>query len=103
MCNLLEETLQCLDEHGKSPSDVRCVVSFPLITDWKSFERNANFDYDDGYGCNNISLDLKIVGDDWWLERSEYDGSEWWSFKSIPHKVDFRKAAPHEIMKMIKS
>ena len=24
------------------------------------------------------------VGDNWWLERAEYDGSEWWEFKTIP-------------------
>lgn len=103
MENLLEETLRALKDNGKSSNDVRFVISFPLFTDWKSFERNANFNYDDGYGWNYISLDLKIVGDNWWLERSEYDGSEWWDFKEIPDKVDIREANPHEIMKMIKS
>jgi hypothetical protein len=27
---------------------------------------------------------LEIVGDDWWLERHEYDGAEWWEYKTKP-------------------
>lgn len=30
-----------------------------------------------------------IVGDDWWMERHEYDGSEWWEFKELPKKPTF--------------
>jgi hypothetical protein len=40
--------------------------------------------YDDGFGGNEIPLSLVVVGDDWWLERGEYDGSEWWEFKRLP-------------------
>ena len=25
-------------------------------------------------------------GSDWWLERGEYDGSEWWEFRREPVK-----------------
>ena len=28
---------------------------------------------------------LKNLGRDFWLERHEYDGSEWWEYKSIPN------------------
>ena len=28
----------------------------------------------------------KIVGDNWWLERDEYDGAEGWEFKVMPIK-----------------
>lgn len=28
-----------------------------------------------------------VVGDDWWLERHEYDGSEWWEFKRLPSPI----------------
>jgi hypothetical protein len=31
-----------------------------------------------------IDMGLIVVGKDFWLERHEYDGSEWWEFKSIP-------------------
>lgn len=90
--NLLNETLEALRENGKIEDDVLFVESFPLITDWDSFKRNANFNYDNGFGCTQISINLKIVDDTWWLERYEYDGSEWWDFKTHPH----------EIMKMIR-
>lgn len=26
------------------------------------------------------------MGDDWWLERHEYDGSEWFELKELPDK-----------------
>lgn len=29
-------------------------------------------------------LDLLVVGNNWWLERHNYDGSEWWEFKRLP-------------------
>lgn len=100
--NLLDETIQALREHGKNENDVIYVESFPLTADWKSFKLNANFDYDNGYGVNKISLNLKIVGDTWWLERDEYDGSEWWEYKEHPNASELRVAHPHEIMKMIR-
>lgn len=102
MANLLDETLQALWENGKTEKDVLFVESFPLRTNWKSFKRNADFDYDNGYGINLISHNLKIVGDKWWLEREDYDGSEWWEFKEHPNGTTTRPAYPHEIMKMIK-
>ena len=47
---------------------------------------SQNYDYNGSYGSNYIKLDFKIIGKDWWLERSEYDGAEWWEFKSFPKK-----------------
>lgn len=100
--NLLDETIQALRSNGKTEKDVLYVMSFPLTTSWEAFKRNANFDYDNGYGCNEIPLNLKIVGDSWWLERDEYNGSEWWKFKIHPNAGTTRPAFPHEVMKMIK-
>ena len=82
---LLAETLGVLDKQRKSPGDVRFVSHWRGGMTWSQFERAArNIVYDGGFGTNYISLDLKIVGDDWWLERHEYDGSEWWEFKTMP-------------------
>ena len=33
-------------------------------------------------------MDLLIVGKDFWLERVEYDGSEWWEFKTMPREPE---------------
>jgi len=36
------------------------------------------------------------VGDDWWLERHEYDGSEWWVFQKLPIKPQ-NKIEPNKV------
>ena len=28
-----------------------------------------------------VAEDLVVVGDNWWIERHEYDGNEWWEYK----------------------
>lgn len=88
MTNLLKETLEVLKKYGKSPKDVRWIGSRDgryAIT-WKEFEKIANVEYDNGYGSQKVAMDLVVVGDDWWLERHEYDRSEWWEFKTLPKK-----------------
>lgn len=84
MINLLQETLSVLEENGKTIEDVLWVGNKYNKTSWSNFESVANITYDNGYGGNEIASDLLIVGDGWWLERGEYDGSEWWEFKKLP-------------------
>jgi hypothetical protein len=81
--NLLEETIDVLKRHGKKPTDVLAVGSFDgkYSCTWAEFKKIANFDYDNGFGSQEISSDLTVIGDGWWLERYEYDGSETWVFK----------------------
>lgn len=51
------------------------------------FKRNSNFYYDNGFGTAVINLSLKIIfKDGTFMERREYDGSEWWEFVQIPKK-----------------
>ena len=104
MINLLEETKENLRARSKTPNDVLWVGTkdgTEAIT-WEEFAKLADFDYDDGYGGIEIRLDLAVVGKDWWLERHEYDGSEWWEYKEQPklqenHKELARiKATPEE-------
>lgn len=40
--------------------------------------------YDEGYGTAHIATDLIIIGEDWWTEREEYDGSENWKLEIPP-------------------
>lgn len=87
--NLLQETIEILTANQKTPDDVRWVGAVPTYGDpyfgtWEQFEAMAGFDYDAGYGGNEVDSDLVVVGDDWWLERGENDGSEWWEFKTLP-------------------
>lgn len=96
MTNLLAETKEILAQSGKTVADVRWVglrkrgwrnsesdKRLP-VGSWADFEKFADFDYDSGYGGNEVAGGLVVVGDDWWLERGEYDGSEWWEFKRLP-------------------
>lgn len=93
MVNLLKETLEILSSHGKVPGDVRWVGIRPPYLEviaptkrpapdpmpfgtWADFEKFADFEYNAGFGGNEVQCDLVVVGADWWLERGEYDGSE---------------------------
>lgn len=88
--NLLRETKQVLQEHGGGPEDVLWVgrPELNLKCDWAGFVKQANFIYENGYGCAEIPMDLVVVGKDWWLERYEYDGAEWWEFKRAPKEPE---------------
>jgi hypothetical protein len=94
--NLLIETLDALRRNSKWPSDIAWVQWETFYCSWIEFEAIASFEYDAGYGGNEISLSLKIVGADWWLERGEYDGSEWWEFKTLPTKPDMQRTPVKE-------
>jgi hypothetical protein len=88
MTNLLEETLKVLHENGKSEEDVMWCGSeeFGWFT-WEDFKELANLEYDEGFGAQEVARDLVIVGKDFWLERHEYDGLEWWEFKQLPERL----------------
>lgn len=93
--NLLQETLDALKENGKTPVGVRWVgrTSISAKCNWDEFAKQASFEYDNGYGSAKIPGDLIVAGDDWWLERAEYDGSEWWEFKAVPAEPDLDSRA----------
>ncbi len=84
--NLLNETIRMMNAHGHAPADVLFVSDGKNATDWSGFARLANKIYDDGFGSAIVNEDLHVVGADWWLERHEYDGSEWWEYKRCPVK-----------------
>ena len=42
----------------------------------EEFLKLADCPYDAGYGAPEVATDLVLVGNDFWLERQEYDGSE---------------------------
>lgn len=85
---LLDETLEYLEGKGIDPEkevkwvgsrDGKYAMSFAEFA--KKF---AELYYDANYGRQEIAKDLVVVGEDWWLERGEYDGSEWWELKKTP-------------------
>lgn len=99
MTNLLEETTANMANHGLRPGDVSWVGSRDgkYAVDWAHFTRIADLTYDNGYGGQEVANDLVVVfRTGQWLERHEYDGSEWWEFKGTPVPSD--GALPFELV-----
>jgi hypothetical protein len=100
--NLLEETQCHLDRAGKTWNDVEYVI-LPDMSDlvagnrrvsnyfkgtaeeFKAFAEEFFSAYDAGYGGTKVPTQTAIVfRDHTWLERDEYDGSEWWAYRCLP-------------------
>lgn len=88
MKNLKEETLQIMKNHGKSMDDVIWVGCEDFAIPMEDFWKLADTTYDSGFGAAEVAQDLIVVGEDWWLERHEYDGSEWWEYKVVLSKPE---------------
>ena len=96
--NLLEETLEVLKKYGKEIQDIDWIGSpnFGWFT-WEDFAAAADEEYDDSYGAQEVASDLVIVfKDGTWLERAEYDGSEWWEYKQLPKKPEKQRKPKKE-------
>lgn len=88
--NLLEETKAILKENDKLIFDILWFGTEDFVVD-HDIQELFSIEYDNGYGLNEIPAELKVVGDGWWLERGEYDGSEWWEYKELPKKPALTK------------
>ncbi|MBR5486277.1 MAG: hypothetical protein IKV41_07190 [Oscillospiraceae bacterium] len=86
MENLWEETISALEENGKTFEDVRWIGSVDAQISIDDFKELSNVYYNSGHGVQEVAKDLVICGDDWWLEREECYGSQWWAFKKLPTK-----------------
>jgi len=94
---LLKETIEKLEKENKTPQDVLWCGKIKSrdyydsdktigYFTWEEFEILADKEYDNGFGTSEVNEYLVIVGEDWWLERWEYDGSERWKYKTMPKK-----------------
>ena len=84
MVNLLEETVEVLEEYGKTLEDIEWIGGEDFSISKQRFIILANSLYDNGFGGQEVAKDLVLVGNGFWLERKEYDGSEWWEYKELP-------------------
>lgn len=50
--------------------------------EWNSFLVSLDFEYDSGYGGQELFGVIWYV-DGTWSERGEYDGTEWWEHQSL--------------------
>ena len=93
LTNFLKETSRALKEFNKTPIDVHSVVlcykGTPWALTWSQFEVLAeDVFYNKSFGNTVVNSTLKIVGLDWWLERMDYDGEEWWKYQEHPLATD---------------
>ena len=77
------------DVYDDSPLPQIFVPVFNLTTgwtneDWNKFLSDLDFEYDSGYGGQNLFGTIWYV-DGTWSERGEYDGSEWWEYHQCPN------------------
>ena len=87
MSKIVKETVKWLEDLGYEESDVLWVGSRDgkFAMSWADFkDKFKDLEYYDGYGAQEIASDLVVVGEDWWLEREEYDGAEQWAYKKSP-------------------
>ena len=97
MINAKEELLEMLSNNNKKIEDIK-VLSIVHKWYWDYGEddddknylqiENINidvldFEYGNGYGGQRL-FGIILFNDNTWLERGEYDGSEWWEYKSPP-------------------
>lgn len=91
--NLWDETISKLSKHGKTFEEVEYIQGDDFGISKEDFENVARkTDYYAGYGSAKVAEDLKLIADNWWLEREEYDGAESWSYKEKPQKLNKAQA-----------
>ena len=84
--NLLEETIEILNDNGKTIEDIEWIGTSKHFVDKEKALKLFDCYYNNGYGAQKVATNLLVVGKDWWLERREYDGSEWWEFNKMLEK-----------------
>lgn len=107
LTNFRRETVNFMKNHKQCIENVDyIIVRKDKLIDKDSFFRVINkLSYDSGFGGHVIDLSLYIVFKDGsWMERSEYDGSEWWEYKSKLEKPNTEELLydKEDIMKEIK-
>ena len=91
--NFLQETCEDITRSGHTPDQIVFIGSEASghQCTWEEFQLLANIEYDDGFGAQEIAIDLIIVfkdGAKMW--RHGYDGSECWRY-SKPFKLPHTK------------
>ena len=90
--NFLKETRRFLALQGRTPSEVKWVGSQDGVyaVSWEVFESIADFEYYKYQGRYGIARDLVVVGQLWWLSRSEIGGVPVWVHNEQPRKIGDR-------------
>ena len=98
MRNLLKETEEILANAGKNFDDLIFAAGNTFRFPISVFRELADVNYNSGFGSPEVATDLILVGKDFWLERREYDGSEWWEYKEFPKCDDLPIVYPKALI-----
>ena len=82
--NLWKETSEKLKEHNRAWTDVKWVGCKDFKIPLEDVCDLFNINYSSGYGSQQVASDLMVVGEDFYMTRGEYDGSEWWDWHEMP-------------------
>ncbi len=87
---MLLETLEKMEQHAKTKEDILWVGSKDgkFAISWEEFSLLADREYDRDSPRQIVAKDLIVVGEGWWLERKEYQGTEWWVYLELPQKKE---------------
>ena len=72
------------DDYGYDESAVYNLTTGWDSEDWSKFLSGIDFEYDCGYGGQNLFGTIWYQ-DGTWSDRGEYDGSEWWDYHICPN------------------
>lgn len=97
--NAQQELLRVLNFIKKNPSDISWMLvytqDYPGISEAFSTIDDLDFTYDNGYGGQEL-FGIVYFNDGTWLERGEYDGSEWWEHITTPTLEQWRERYNHD-------
>ena len=99
MVNAKEELLLLLKSRGLNVSNIEAYnVHFKCEslkgTDPEELLSFLNKEYDSGFGCQELEGTV-LLNNGTWLERGEYDGSEWWDYMVRPTVEDLLEEKPN--------
>lgn len=92
--NARKELINILDNIEKTPSDISWMLvykaTYSEVSDAFTTIDQLNFNYDSGYGGQEL-FGTVYFNDGTWLDRGEYDGSEWWEHMTPPILEQWKK------------
>ena len=97
VCDKIQRTILCADiMHEKFCDDKQ--VTFTLKVgytecEFEQFLKKLDFDYDNGWGTQELFGTVWLT-DGTWLDRHEYDGSEFWVQREVPEIPYYLKHKP---------
>lgn len=82
---LIQETKDFIDALGYTKEDIHWIGGDDFVIPINDFWNAQPQHYNPGYGFQEVAPDLVIVfNDNSWIQREEYDGSEWWQHYTCP-------------------